>query len=319
MKSAAPVVLSSLLLVVFASVALSFPPQGGPPSPHSGSSHATPLPRIEPESLPPGTPRHVPVEVLLQSLADAESVQVGRVAVIWRDTLDDSGKKVPYPYTERLKMARTDKPWLRRFAAALLDTSTKLSDILPPLPANPPDGGKPWLTTVIWFSSKSRGQAYLNFFQGCGFAGVGGRVPGGFWIEDNSDTLLGLMCEALPADTVIGRMRAERKGLVYVAPVEEKLPGPDDRVQADVLPEALTKSPPGYPDEAREKRIQGTVMVKALVGRDGKVKDLRVAQGVEGLNDAALAAVRKWTFAPAQYAGKPVAVWVVVPVKFTLQ
>ncbi len=318
MKPAAPFALSSFALVLLASVALSFPPQGGPPSPHSGS-RPTPLPRVEPESLPPGTPRHVPVPVLMQSLADAESVQVGRVAVIWRDTTDDSGKTVPYPYTERLKMARVNKAWLNRFASAFVDTTTKLSDVLPPLPANLPDGRQPWLATVIWFSSKSRGQTYMNFFQGCGFVGVGGRVPGGFWIEQNADTLLGLLCEALPADTVIGRLRAERKGVAYVAPTEEKLPGPDDQVPADVMPEAITKQPPVYPEEARAKGVQGTVIVKALVGRDGRVVDMRLAQGVEGLDEAALSAVRKWRFSPAQYAGKPVAVWVVVPVKFSLK
>lgn len=326
MKPAALFATTSLLLVLAASAALSFPPAGSAGAPGAApghgapAGHATPLPRTEalPDSNDKG-PWHVPIEVLIQSLADAESVQVGRVAVIWRDTVLADGTKQPFPYTQRLKMARADKSWLRRFSAAMFDTSTKLSDILPPLPSQGDDGDQPWVTTVIWFSTKSRGQTYLNFFQGCGFAGVGGRQPGGFWIDQQGDTLLGLMTEALPSDTVIAKLRAKRKGIAYVAPVEERLPAYGENVRVDELPEAITKYPPAYPDEARSKGVQGTVLVSALVGRDGKVKDMHLEKGVEGLDEAALSAVRKWTFAPAKVAGKPVAVWVTVPVQFSLK
>ena len=91
-----------------------------------------------------------------------------------------------------------------------------------------------------------------------------------------------------------------------------------DFVYVDELPEAITKVPPSYPDKAREARIQGLVVVQALVGEDGKVKDTQVTQSIPGLDDAAIACVRKWVYKPATAKGKPVAVWVAVPVNFVL-
>ena len=85
------------------------------------------------------------------------------------------------------------------------------------------------------------------------------------------------------------------------------------------LPEAITKVPPVYPEAARQARIEGTVVLQAHVGEDGRVKDTRVVQSIPGLDGAAIAAVRQWVFKPATSDGKPMAVWVSVPVKFPPQ
>lgn len=90
-------------------------------------------------------------------------------------------------------------------------------------------------------------------------------------------------------------------------------------VRIDQPPRALTTVQPGYPEIARESSVEGTVVIQALVGKDGRVEDTRVAQSIPVFEDSAVAAVRKWTFEPAKANGKPVAVWVAVPVKFTLQ
>lgn len=84
------------------------------------------------------------------------------------------------------------------------------------------------------------------------------------------------------------------------------------------LPEAITKVPPSYPDEAREKKIQGTVMTQALVGVDGTVHDIKIIRSIPGLDEAAMAAVRQWRFKPGTKNGVPVALWVAIPVRFTL-
>jgi TonB family protein len=99
----------------------------------------------------------------------------------------------------------------------------------------------------------------------------------------------------------------------------EPRPAPGEYVYVEKLPEALTKVPPEYPDEERQNRIEGTVIVQALVGRDGRVKEAKITQSVPGLDQAALAAITQWTFRPAESYGKPVAVWVAVPVKFSLK
>ena len=105
---------------------------------------------------------------------------------------------------------------------------------------------------------------------------------------------------------------------IVVAPNEDELPKFGDYVYVEELPEAVTRIPPSYPDLAREAGVDGTVMVQALVGKDGKVKDVRVVKSIPMLDDAAKAAVRQWVFKPALSNNKPVAVWVGVPVKFSL-
>jgi len=89
-------------------------------------------------------------------------------------------------------------------------------------------------------------------------------------------------------------------------------------VYVEELPEVITKIPPEYPDLARSAGVDGVVQLQALVGKDGKVKDVKVMKGVEMLNDAAVKAVRQWIFKPALSNNKPVAVWVAVPVRFSL-
>jgi TonB family protein len=103
-----------------------------------------------------------------------------------------------------------------------------------------------------------------------------------------------------------------------VPPGEAKLPAFGEYVYVQELPEAVTKVPPQYPDAAREHHIEGQVLVQALVGQDGLVKDARVVKSIPGLDEAAVAAVRQWRFIPASSEGRPVAVWVAVPVKFSL-
>ena len=99
-------------------------------------------------------------------------------------------------------------------------------------------------------------------------------------------------------------------------------PSPGERpkfgeyVYVEELPEAVQKVRPAYPSELR---VEGTVLVQALVLEDGSVGDVRVVQSIPMLDEAAVACVRQWRFKPARTAGHPVAVWVAVPVRFSSQ
>jgi TonB family protein len=73
-----------------------------------------------------------------------------------------------------------------------------------------------------------------------------------------------------------------------------------------------------YPPAARAAKIEGKVVLHVLVGRDGRVKNVKIAQGVTGLNEAAMDFVRGWIFKPALANGRSVTVWVEVPVTFKL-
>jgi protein TonB len=106
--------------------------------------------------------------------------------------------------------------------------------------------------------------------------------------------------------------------IVVAPPSEEELPQFGEYVYVEELPEAVTKVPPTYPDIAREAGVDGQVVVQALVGKDGRVKDTRVVKSIPMLDAAAVAAVKQWVFKPALSNNKPVAVWVAVPVRFSL-
>jgi protein TonB len=63
---------------------------------------------------------------------------------------------------------------------------------------------------------------------------------------------------------------------------------------------------PKYPKAAYKKKIQGTVVVEFAIDAEGKPHDLKVVESVPGLDEAALAAVKEWTFSPARKNGVPV-------------
>jgi protein TonB len=80
-----------------------------------------------------------------------------------------------------------------------------------------------------------------------------------------------------------------------------------------------TVSPP-YPELARRAHLEGVVVLEAIIGRDGFVRDVRVLRGVSPLLDpAALEAVRKWRYQPARIEGRAVAVYLSVTVTFSLR
>jgi protein TonB len=107
-------------------------------------------------------------------------------------------------------------------------------------------------------------------------------------------------------------------GLVVVAALDSAGVPRSGYFYFEELPEAVVRVPSVYPPSAREAGVQGTVMVQALVGTDGHVHDVRIVHSIPMLDDAAKAAVMQWKFKPARSAGKPVAAWVGVPIKFSL-
>jgi protein TonB len=74
-----------------------------------------------------------------------------------------------------------------------------------------------------------------------------------------------------------------------------------------------------YPDLARSARVDGTVILEAVVDTNGSVTQLRVVRSVPLLDQAALDAVRQWRYAPSVYGGRPVSVLLTITVRFTLQ
>jgi len=85
-------------------------------------------------------------------------------------------------------------------------------------------------------------------------------------------------------------------------------------------PKKIVNVPPVYPPLARAARVQGIVILEAVIGEDGGVRDVRILRPVNPLLDAAAAdAVRQWRFTPTLLNGQPVPVVMSVTVAFTLQ
>jgi protein TonB len=93
-------------------------------------------------------------------------------------------------------------------------------------------------------------------------------------------------------------------------------PDPNSYVATDERAEPIYTVKGEYPDIARQAGAEGTVVVQALVGVDGRVRDTRIVRSIPMLNGAAQDAVRQWRFKPAATGGAPVATWVSVPISF---
>lgn len=75
---------------------------------------------------------------------------------------------------------------------------------------------------------------------------------------------------------------------------------------------------PQYPPEAGRARIEGTVVLLAVIGTDGCVKDVRVENGLPILAQAAIDAVKQWRYKPYMINGEPVEVDSRITINFTL-
>ena len=133
----------------------------------------------------------------------------------------------------------------------------------------------------------------------------------------------------------------------YVEPVQEAVDAPfDPDTVADVeilIPPAVAPRPsgplgedtlglvrpvrlpgaakPDYPEMARRARIEGTVILRAVIDTTGRVTLIQVIRAPEvdvGFVAAAEAAVRQWRYQPGEYGGHPVEVLMTVVVEFTL-
>jgi protein TonB len=83
-----------------------------------------------------------------------------------------------------------------------------------------------------------------------------------------------------------------------------------------------TKVQPVYPELARKAKVEGTVILEAIVTREGHVgalKVLRAPQANLGFEEAAMSAVRQWRYQPGVQDGKPMDVYFTIVVDFDLQ
>ena len=75
---------------------------------------------------------------------------------------------------------------------------------------------------------------------------------------------------------------------------------------------------PSYPMLAKQMKVQGSVVLQALIGREGSIQDLRVLSGPAILSTAAMDAVKQWRFRPYFQSGQPIETEARITVNFTI-
>jgi len=114
----------------------------------------------------------------------------------------------------------------------------------------------------------------------------------------------------------------------YHPDVQSKSPLADVKTAASSGPKVVSASPayatnprPKYPRVARRRGYEGVVLLKVLVDHEGRADDVLVlkSSGHKMLDRSALKAVKNWVFKPGTVDGKPMEMWVQVPVRFELK
>jgi protein TonB len=93
-----------------------------------------------------------------------------------------------------------------------------------------------------------------------------------------------------------------------------------ERVQMSADASAMVTSTvkPSYPMLARQMKVQGSVILQALIGKDGAIQNLRVVSGPHILASAAQDAVRQWHFKPHVEGAEAVETQAKITVNFTI-
>jgi protein TonB len=136
-------------------------------------------------------------------------------------------------------------------------------------------------------------------------SGVAGGVPGG-------------VVGGIP-DGVLSEVMGSARGVAVLAKAPDPMPVKRVRVPARIAEANLIHDvAPTYPAEAGRARIEGTVVLMAVIGEDGTVKDVRVESGLPILAQAAIDAVKRWRYKPYTLNGEPVEVDSRITINFTL-
>jgi protein TonB len=144
--------------------------------------------------------------------------------------------------------------------------------------------------------------------------GVPGGVPGGVAGGVANGVIGGILKavpEAVPAPPPPPPVAA--------APPRAPAPAAPIRVGGTVEAALLIGGPqPQYPILAKEARIHGDVHLEAVIGKDGTIRDLHAVSGNVMLANAAMEAVKHWTYHPTILNGKAVEVATEIVVHFSL-
>ncbi len=108
--------------------------------------------------------------------------------------------------------------------------------------------------------------------------------------------------------------------VVTAPPAPPSPPAPPVQVaEVSTAPVPMAKAMPAYPEDARKQGIEALVVVKFVIGEDGRVEEPKIVKGHPLFDEIVLAAVRTWTFQPATIEGRAVRMVRMVKIPFRLK
>jgi len=134
--------------------------------------------------------------------------------------------------------------------------------------------------------------------------GVVGGVPGG---------VVGGVPSGVLSDVLRGNGTAPVLASAP-APAPKRMRIPARMAEANLVYDVAPK----YPPEAGRERIEGIVVLMAVIGKDGTVRDVRVESGLPLLAQAAIEAVKQWRYRPYFLNGEPVEIDSLITINFNL-
>lgn len=134
------------------------------------------------------------------------------------------------------------------------------------------------------------------------------EVPAGYWVPGGTG----------PAGARNPVLDSIGNGLNSIAPPPPAPASLPPRLSHAMEANIVHRVQPDYPALARQVRIQGAVVLKAVISRDGTIENLRVLSGHPMLVPAAMDAVRQWRYRPYLLNGEAVEVETQITVNFVL-
>ena len=123
---------------------------------------------------------------------------------------------------------------------------------------------------------------------------------------------------SLPAQSSSASQSIPAPGSSPVESNAASAPASQEPSGSDLAGMLLQKVLPVYPAAARRQGVQGQVVLKAVIGKDGTIAALRPLEGPQQLTAAAMDAVQHWRFRPYELKGKPVEVETDIRLNFQL-
>ncbi len=125
-----------------------------------------------------------------------------------------------------------------------------------------------------------------------------------------------LMAATLPTPLPV----AQKSVTTMTSAINPAATGIYEVASIDIPPRLKRYSPPLYPPRARGQNVEGKVVVRCVVSSGGRIQDAKILQAEPAgyFEKAALKSVIKWTFVPAKFKGEKVAVYVDIPLSFSL-